>query len=167
MRCWSAKRRLSAFIDGELPPARRERLERHLARCPACASRERELRRSWEGFGTLPPLDDTPDLWPGVLERLSEPRRSGRFAARPRPFLVPATLAACALAGLVGGTLFALRVEAPAGRRTAAATATAPVDTFAEAFGDLGLDPAATTSAARAAPPSGAAPCGTPQEDAR
>jgi anti-sigma factor RsiW len=35
---------LSAFIDGELPPARRVQIERHLATCPDCAARVGDLR---------------------------------------------------------------------------------------------------------------------------
>ncbi|MBI5502138.1 MAG: zf-HC2 domain-containing protein [Deltaproteobacteria bacterium] len=167
MRCWSARRRLSAYIDGELPAARRERLVRHLAGCPACAARERELRGAWDDLGALRVPDEAPDLWSGVLERLAEPRRTGSFAARPRPFLVPAALAACALVGLIGGALFALRLEALSGPRMAAAGGTAPGDTFAEAFGDLGFDPPAAGPAVRDESAPAAARCGAPREDAR
>ena len=36
MRCWDARRRVSDYIDGELPAEARARLERHLENCPTC-----------------------------------------------------------------------------------------------------------------------------------
>ena len=36
MRCWDARRRVSDYIDGELPAEERARLERHLESCPTC-----------------------------------------------------------------------------------------------------------------------------------
>ena len=42
--CQSWVPSLSAFIDGELAPARRVQIERHLASCPDCAARVSDLR---------------------------------------------------------------------------------------------------------------------------
>jgi anti-sigma factor RsiW len=149
MGCWTTKRRLSAYIDGELPPARRERVARHLAGCPGCAARERELRDVWAELEALPPPAGAPELWSGVLERLALPARTGArwspATVTPR-WLAPATVAACALAGLVGGAFFALRFDRPAGTRRSASAATPATDTFAEAFGDGWIEPLTTAS---------------------
>jgi len=36
MRCWDARKRVSDYIDDELPPRDRQLLERHLQDCPTC-----------------------------------------------------------------------------------------------------------------------------------
>jgi RNA polymerase sigma-70 factor, ECF subfamily len=36
MRCWQARRRISAYLDGELESTARADIERHLAGCPTC-----------------------------------------------------------------------------------------------------------------------------------
>lgn len=36
LRCWEARRKVSEYIDGEVPAAERARLERHLESCPTC-----------------------------------------------------------------------------------------------------------------------------------
>lgn len=36
LRCWDARRRVSEYIDGELPAEARARLESHLESCPTC-----------------------------------------------------------------------------------------------------------------------------------
>jgi hypothetical protein len=65
--------RLSAYLDGELKNAERERLEAHVAACAACAVALAELR---EVMARARSLVDTPpatDLWPAIEARL-EPR---------------------------------------------------------------------------------------------
>lgn len=46
--CEAFEHELSAYLDGELPPAERGRVEAHLAQCPRCAAELRELRRVGE-----------------------------------------------------------------------------------------------------------------------
>jgi RNA polymerase sigma-70 factor (ECF subfamily) len=36
LRCWRARRQVSAYLDGELDPATRNAVERHLEHCPTC-----------------------------------------------------------------------------------------------------------------------------------
>ncbi|MEZ5184422.1 MAG: sigma-70 family RNA polymerase sigma factor [Candidatus Nanopelagicales bacterium] len=36
LRCWDARRHVSAYLDSELPPTTATAVERHLARCPTC-----------------------------------------------------------------------------------------------------------------------------------
>jgi len=36
VRCWTARRHISAYLDGELDPATRAAVEGHLAACPTC-----------------------------------------------------------------------------------------------------------------------------------
>ncbi len=36
LRCWDARREVSDYVNGDLPPEERHRLERHLETCPTC-----------------------------------------------------------------------------------------------------------------------------------
>ena len=63
----------SEYLDGELPQAERERVERHASVCPKCRALLASLRRMIEtlpGLAAQPP----PSVADGVLERL---RREG------------------------------------------------------------------------------------------
>jgi anti-sigma factor RsiW len=48
-----ARRRLSAYVDGDLEPDERERVVRHLAECEECGRVERSLRRLLGGLALL------------------------------------------------------------------------------------------------------------------
>jgi anti-sigma factor RsiW len=67
------KAHASEYLDGELPQAGRERVERHASVCPRCRALLASLRRMIE---TLPNLaaQQGPSVTDGVLERL---RRDG------------------------------------------------------------------------------------------
>jgi anti-sigma factor RsiW len=136
MFCWRSRSRLSAWIDGELPPARARALVRHLEGCADCAARERELRGAWDEVGALPdPEAGAGDLWPGIERRLAHDSRPPVLEQRHR-WLVPAAVAACAMLGVVGGTLFALRFAPRTPRAAETVRAVTTDDSFAEAFGD-------------------------------
>ncbi len=67
------KAHASEYLDGELPQAERERVERHASVCPKCRAILASLRRM---IKTLPGLaaQPRPSVTDGVLERL---RREG------------------------------------------------------------------------------------------
>jgi Putative zinc-finger len=71
---WS-QRRMSAYIDGDLPPRQQRRLEAHARLCPDCGPLRRSLTiLVWElrELGRNRPAGAT--VAPGVIERLrSEP----------------------------------------------------------------------------------------------
>ena len=72
--------RLSEYLDGEMKPAERQRLEAHLAECAACSVALADLR---EVVARARALEDAPpaeDLWPGIEAQLT-PRTPG---VRPR-----------------------------------------------------------------------------------
>src|SRR5262245_38539229 len=71
--------RLSAYLDGELKNAERERLEAHVAECAACAVALAELREVMTRGRTLVDTPPATDLWPAIEAELT-PRGA---AARP------------------------------------------------------------------------------------
>ena len=64
---------LSDYLDDDLSPAERERLEEHLGICPHCRRVLRTLRRTLESLMELS-AEPRPSVSDGVIERLrSEP----------------------------------------------------------------------------------------------
>jgi hypothetical protein len=102
MRCAGVRRRLSVWMDGDLPPAAAGAVDAHLAGCVECRARVAELQMVSQLVGDLPRLEASEPVAQGVLTRLEvETRGPGlglilrRFgAARPliMPSLVPAAL---------------------------------------------------------------------------
>lgn len=62
---------LHAYLDGELPPAEKADLERHLALCEGCIARLKELQSLFSAISEIEeqPLDK--DLSAAVIERLA------------------------------------------------------------------------------------------------
>lgn len=65
--------RLSPYLDGELEPGDRRRVEEHLHRCPECRRVLGTLRSTLEALLTLRELPHA-SVAPGVIDRL---RREG------------------------------------------------------------------------------------------
>ncbi len=74
------RRRLSEYLEGELPSREERGLEAHLAECPACAAELRALERSIEWLHALPTPEPPRDLGAAVMERL----RAGEGESRLR-----------------------------------------------------------------------------------
>jgi anti-sigma factor RsiW len=55
MSCKRIQRRISAFLDAELPADEARRIEEHLARCRACAREARVLAASYQLLELCPP----------------------------------------------------------------------------------------------------------------
>jgi anti-sigma factor RsiW len=74
-----APRRMSDYLDSELAPRRRARLERHVPDCPECERLLAELRAVVQGLGRLPAPDGgtgAARVAAAVRGRLDEPPRS-------------------------------------------------------------------------------------------
>jgi anti-sigma factor (TIGR02949 family) len=72
--CLEVRDRLSAWLDGELAPEARTRLDRHLERCADCRRELAQLAVLDEALGALP-LTAPAGLPERVLSRLRRPRR--------------------------------------------------------------------------------------------
>ncbi|HET6496338.1 MAG TPA: zf-HC2 domain-containing protein [Thermoleophilia bacterium] len=85
MRHRRMRRWLSAELDGELSDARRERLARHLERCPACAEYKRALARQEQAVASVSVPETSPGFYAQVRRKLAS---AGQTRATLR--LVPA-----------------------------------------------------------------------------
>lgn len=106
---------LNAYVDGELEPSARQRLEAHLADCGECRGQLERLKKL-QGLlrqGLKDPVAEVaPVLWPGVRARIEGGRPAGRFTAwvrqiweatweRPRLSLAGATVISALLLSTV------------------------------------------------------------------
>jgi hypothetical protein len=117
--CREFRRDLEWLAAGELAPARRPVLEKHLGSCPACR-RELEAWRSLLAEAAIPAAELEAAAaavdWPAVGDRiLAAAQRRRLVVRRPGPVASPSRLAAAAaLAAVVGLGLFFLgRSTAP------------------------------------------------------
>jgi len=91
---------LSAFLDGEMAPVERDRVEAHVAKCTPCRTRLEELRAVAQGLNALarPSVPRTLDLAVPVRARLGRTDLA-RWVLRPAtgtltlPFAIVAALA--------------------------------------------------------------------------
>ena len=148
---------LSAYLDDELDSASRNRLEAHLAGCPACAVVLADLRAIVAAAPHYAGREPGRDLWTSIESRLNQAdvvpigisrptdRLSVSPSSRPSPrrFGWTALIAASVAMAIVGGgaVWLALRspqaVEAPLAVRPAPSISTLPV-----AFADREFDAA-------------------------
>ncbi|MEN8006183.1 MAG: zf-HC2 domain-containing protein [Candidatus Krumholzibacteriota bacterium] len=97
---------LQLFVSGELDQPRKDMLEEHLEKCPACRAEAGQVRRMWEDLGTVGQPSVTGSVWPAV-----QARTFGAGGTEQKWFfgsgsLVRGTLAATAVAaGLALGVL--------------------------------------------------------------
>jgi hypothetical protein len=99
---------LHAYLDGELTPVERTRLEEHLAECAACRARLEEERALVERAGALLALAEPPERAAPPLGQLRQPRLAWRVR-------IPLAWAATLLLAIgTGWYLRDLRVAPPA-----------------------------------------------------
>jgi anti-sigma factor RsiW len=63
MRCQRIQPHLLALVEGELKQRKREKVARHVAACPACASAMRSLRQTLRVVQTIEVPEPSPAFW--------------------------------------------------------------------------------------------------------
>jgi anti-sigma factor RsiW len=136
MRCYRARRWLSAYIDDEIDPRRREALEAHIAGCEACSAELRRLKEHWEALveGDRAPPPPPSDLWGQILESLDGAERLPWHRQHRGRLLQAACVAACVVLGFSGGALLSWRQPSAVVATNAAAMGERMM--VAEAFDD-------------------------------
>jgi len=70
MRCRTAKRRLTQYLDGELTDRERGAVERHLEACRRCREEADALRHAEDALHRLSAVETAPDLTADLLRRI-------------------------------------------------------------------------------------------------
>jgi hypothetical protein len=107
---------LSAYADGELPPADRALVEAWLADHPADSQEVDSTRRLTRAWRACHPPEPRPDAWARTLDRIHAGLPAARPGARRRP--LGALVALLAAAAVLAGVLLARpwqRLAPPAG----------------------------------------------------
>jgi hypothetical protein len=126
--------RLSEYLDGELPPDERVRLDAHLRECAECTATLIELKRVTVRARALTDRDPQNDLWPDIAARIGATPASGVPAVRGQigrrwSFSIPQLAAAAvALMLLSGGAAWWIH---PAATTAPLATGPAPAPSVA------------------------------------
>jgi hypothetical protein len=140
MNCERLDAALGEYLEGDADARTRASIERHAGECLRCASVLRSLQRISAEAATLPELEPTRDLWPGIASRIEAPviplaPAASRPARRFRTALW-AGAAAAALVAVTAGVTYTITVRqvsrlavdaAPPGERLAVTTPAAPV----------------------------------------
>ena len=103
---------LSLYLDGDLTPEERERVDLHLAGCAECRGLLAELAAVMETAAELPSVDSAPsaDLWAGVAARTRPAANRGISLS-----WMQAVAAGLVLAAMSGGAVWmSVRGGAPA-----------------------------------------------------
>lgn len=143
MNCRDVEKWLSAFMDGELAPARKDAVASHLNTCEACRSRLAEWEAVWRALDALPAAAPSPAFRSRLTARIREPRPP--VSERLERFLIPASAAAVALLGFWIGYMAGGRQAPSAGVQDSISpiASTAYLDSFnsvpAASLGDVYL----------------------------
>jgi len=106
MRCSQCEQHLSALLDGELPRALADEVQRHVAGCERCAAHRARLEQLRATLEAAPALEPSPGFDAAFARRLQDARRAARLAGdapKRRRWLFPvfAAVAAGACAAVV------------------------------------------------------------------
>jgi len=104
--------RLSAAVDGDLPPAEAQAVRAHVDVCPRCAPAMAELRMMVSATQSLDAPEPPPTMWAAIEGGLARHERRSWLAWRP--FTIGALAGAFAVVLLAAG-LPALRARTAAG----------------------------------------------------
>jgi anti-sigma factor RsiW len=96
------KKKISAYLDGELPEDERARIEKHLAECRACRAEAEELTAVTDALDVLEGLEPDPYFAARVKRIALTRKQNGRLK---RVIVPAAATAAAALSLLLGGFL--------------------------------------------------------------
>ena len=120
MTCCGVRRRLSAYLDGDLRPVEAGHVAVHLASCGGCGERWRSLHSAMGALSDLPRLEGSDGIAARVLDRLELERRGPGLAlvfrrrGAARPLILPSLLpAALILMVVLTGALALDRVNDP------------------------------------------------------
>jgi negative regulator of sigma E activity len=122
--------RLSAFVDGELPPPEAAAVRAHAAACASCTAALADLRALVTTARSLDVPEPPPTLWPSIAGALDRRERLGWLSlSNWRPFAVGALAGAVAVVLVVFALpMLRARPEAPAAAAPPETAAVAPAD---------------------------------------
>ena len=133
MDCAALDERLADYLENDLDPAERRRVEAHVATCVRCTALVRDLSALRADAATLSELTPSRDLWSGIARRIDAPIVP--LASRPAPNVVVArpnwdrlrrAAIAAALVAITAGVTYTLTVARNGARAVGSPIASNP-----------------------------------------
>jgi anti-sigma factor RsiW len=115
MSCRDVDRLLTAFVDGELDPARASAVRGHTRTCERCAGLVAHELRVRDGLGSLAAAEPPAEMWTGIQARLAEAEIAD--AARSRWWVWWQGVRPLAYAGALAAVTAALAIAYVVGSR--------------------------------------------------
>ena len=142
MKCPEVKKRLKAFMDGELAIGEDARIRSHLAACSDCLEELHGLSQTWSLLGELPALNPGPDFISALLRKVEGEEGEGTvrsFLKRLIQVPTPAIAVVVLIVGLfLGGKVGSFLSAAVLGPRPGVeAGDNGEVPFYQEIFADL------------------------------
>jgi anti-sigma factor RsiW len=75
LRCTEEVELITDYLEGALPAAEAERLERHIATCPGCTEYLEQMRTLAGSLGELREEELSPEVRAGLIENFREFRK--------------------------------------------------------------------------------------------
>ncbi|MFH1940674.1 MAG: zf-HC2 domain-containing protein [bacterium] len=104
MHCSKIKRRLSAYLDGELDTVKKENIESHLRDCQACQHDLAILNQSWHFLDSLPEPEPPLYFYTRLKARLSSAAKEKRESWVERA-LIPVSAVVVVALGIFMGSI--------------------------------------------------------------
>jgi anti-sigma factor RsiW len=148
MACERYLNAIHELIDGTLGPLRRTELELHLETCEDCAALAADLRELARASAALGPIEPPARVWARIADSLEAEGRITSTARVSRRWNEAVLALAAALLLVVGGSLYVILRDTPAGSPAAPADAAhaqpadgnaAPVDAVQAVTSELAL----------------------------
>ena len=139
MKCRIVRKRISAYLDGELPERDELSAREHLSSCTSCAEEYQSMSFPWEMISAIPRTHPHGSLWPKIEKGLQQELRVDtalwHLASWPFCAVAVCVLAAGLYVGLNLGGL-AMNNETRQGTRLGSAREAAEKFENVQYFGD-------------------------------
>jgi anti-sigma factor RsiW len=106
MKCSEVRRKLSAFLDGEIPGAGKKEIIEHLETCRGCQEELAALSKVMDALGVLEGMEPPPYFITRVRRRVREGGKPTPFLERIRSVAISFATAAAVVASVLIGNQF-------------------------------------------------------------
>ncbi len=130
MKCSHVKRKLSAYLDGELSIAEKKEIESHLQQCSGCQEELTALSSVTDALSILEGMEPPPYFMDRVRQGIRDEARSIPFLERIRSIAISIATATAVVVSLLIGNQFGRTLY-----RSVAATAVSEAAEESDVFG--------------------------------
>ena len=165
MTCSEIESRLPAYLDGQLPPEEKDRIEGHISTCSRCGRALADLKKTTEILRNLEAVEAPPFFEEKIMARVREEagRKRGLLRRLFYPLHIRIPIQAMAMVLIAVAAVYVFQTGGPEMQRTAPLPA--PVDSSGK--GAVTAEPVKAPSHATGAAPAGQASALRPPEPIR